>query len=110
MPIVDLSHRISDGTVTTPGQTGPRIGWWKTHADTRDLYAEGTAFAFSHLDMIGGTGTYLDAPLHRFEDGADIASLPLERLVNLPGIVVHRPASRRPPPRSPGSTCADARY
>ncbi|WP_430867152.1 cyclase family protein [Demequina aurantiaca] len=93
MPIADLSYRIADGTVTTPGQPAPRIGFWKTHADTRDLYAEGTTFAFSHLDMIGGTGTYLDAPLHRFADGADIASLPLERLVNVPGIVIDAPFS-----------------
>ncbi|WP_061964330.1 cyclase family protein [Demequina aurantiaca] len=91
MPIADLSHRIADADVTTPGQPGPRIGYWKTHADTRGLYAEGTSFSFSHLDMIGGTGTYLDAPLHRFENGADIASLPLERLVNVPGIVVDAP-------------------
>ncbi|WP_062208178.1 cyclase family protein [Demequina oxidasica] len=91
MPVADLSHRIADATVTTPGQPGPRIGFWKTHADTRGLYAEGTTFSFSHLDMIGGTGTYLDAPLHRFEDGADIASLPLERLVNVPGVVIDAP-------------------
>lgn len=88
MQIADLSHRIADATVTTPGQPGPRIGFWKSHAETRGLYAEGTSFAFSHVDMIGGTGTYLDAPLHRFEDGGDIASIPLERLVNVPGIVI----------------------
>ena len=91
MPIADLSHPIADATVTTPGQPGPRIGFWKTHAETRELYGEDTSFAFSHLDMIGATGTYLDAPLHRFEHGADVASLPLERLVNVPGIVVDAP-------------------
>jgi arylformamidase len=93
MPIADLSHRIADGTVTIPGQPAPRIGFWKTHADTRGLYAEGTEFAFSHLDMIGGTGTYLDAPLHRYEGGGDVASLPLERLVNVPGVLVDARAS-----------------
>jgi len=91
MPIADLSHRIADGAVTIPGLPGPRIGFWKSHADTRENYAPGTSFAFSHLDMLGGTGTYLDAPLHRFEDGADIASIPLERLVNVPGIVIDAP-------------------
>lgn len=93
MPVADLSHRIADADITVPGLPGPRIDFWKTHANTRALYAEGTSFAFSHLDMIGATGTYMDAPLHRFEDGADIASIPLERLVNVPGIVIDAPAA-----------------
>lgn len=94
MPIADLSHRITDGDVTIPGLPGPSIGYWKTHADTAGTYAHGTSFAFSHLDMLGGTGTYLDAPLHRFLGGDDIASIPLARLVNVPGIVIDCPASQ----------------
>lgn len=95
MPVADLSHRIADGAVTIPGLPGPSIGFWRTHADTRELYADGTSFAFSHLDMLGGTGTYMDAPLHRFEDGGDITSIPLERCVNVPAIVIDAPYGKR---------------
>ncbi|HCI81709.1 MAG TPA: cyclase, partial [Ktedonobacter sp.] len=34
------------------------------------------------------TGTYIDAPFHRHPEGQDLAGLPLEKLANIPGIVV----------------------
>jgi kynurenine formamidase len=37
---------------------------------------------------VGNTGTYLDAPYHRFADGADLSAIPLARTVDLPAIVV----------------------
>jgi kynurenine formamidase len=39
--------------------------------------------------MIGNTGTYLDSPYHRYEEGGDLASLPLDTLVRLPAEVFH---------------------
>ncbi|WP_062134996.1 cyclase family protein [Demequina aestuarii] len=86
--LVDLSHPIADGAVTTPGHPAARIGWWRDHAATRSLYEDGTSFAFSHLDIIGGTGTYMDAPLHRFPGEGDVLSIDLARVTNVPGIVV----------------------
>jgi arylformamidase len=38
--------------------------------------------------MVANTGTYLDAPFHRFADGLDVSELPLSRVANLPGLVV----------------------
>jgi kynurenine formamidase len=38
--------------------------------------------------MVANTGTYVDAPFHRFEDGLDLAELPLSSLADLPGQVV----------------------
>jgi len=38
--------------------------------------------------MVANTGTYLDTPFHRYGDGFDLAGLALERVVDLPGLVV----------------------
>ena len=38
------------------------------------------------------TGTYLDTPAHRYEDGWDLTGLPLERCVDLATVVVDVPA------------------
>jgi kynurenine formamidase len=48
----------------------------------------GTEFAIDELTLIGNTATYLDAPYHRYPDGADLSSIPLARTVDLPAIVV----------------------
>jgi kynurenine formamidase len=38
--------------------------------------------------MVANTGTYLDTPAHRYPDGTDLATTPLERMADLDGIVV----------------------
>lgn len=37
--------------------------------------------------MVGNTGTYIDAPFHRYADGYDLAGLALDRVSNVPGVV-----------------------
>ena len=45
--------------------------------------------------MVANTGTYVDAPFHRWEGRADLAALPLERLADLEVCVVRAaPGSR----------------
>jgi arylformamidase len=41
--------------------------------------------------MIANTGTYLDAPFHRYADGADISGLELGQVAALAGVVVRQP-------------------
>lgn len=38
--------------------------------------------------MVANTGTYLDAPFHRFADGHDIAGFPLAAVADLEGVVI----------------------
>ena len=38
--------------------------------------------------MVANTGTYVDSPFHRFADGTDIAGLEIDRLAELPAIVI----------------------
>ena len=85
---VELSHVISAGMVTYPGLPGPEITPHLTRAASRAHYAEGTEFAIDRLSMVGNTGTYLDSPFHRYGGGTDLAGLPLERLADLPAVIV----------------------
>jgi len=86
--IVELSHRIGDGTITYPGLPGPQVGSHLTREASEGHYAPGTSFEISRITMVGNTGTYLDAPYHRFADGADLADLPAECFADLEGLLV----------------------
>lgn len=96
MPIVELSHVIRPGMVTVPGLPGPEITPHLTREASKAIYAPGTTFEINRISMVANTGTYLDAPVHRYADGTDIAGLPLDRLVHLPGLVVHHPGPAVP--------------
>ncbi|GAA4596648.1 kynurenine formamidase [Actinoplanes octamycinicus] len=85
---VELSHVIRDGLTTYPGLPGPRISRYLSHAESRDRYAPGTEFSIDRITLVGNTGTYLDSPFHRYPDGTDLAGLPLDRLAELPAVVV----------------------
>lgn len=87
--VVDLSHPIRAGLVTYPGLPAPTITPHLTRADSRARYARGTEFAMDVIHMIGNTGTYLDSPFHRYEDGPDLAGLELSSLVGLRAEVFH---------------------
>ncbi|HYN45807.1 MAG TPA: cyclase family protein, partial [Allosphingosinicella sp.] len=50
------------------------------------------SFQIGRIDMVANTGTYLDAPFHRYADGADLAGLTLEQLAALPGLLVRAEA------------------
>lgn len=92
--LVDLSHPIRDGEVTYPGLPAPVIRTHLSREQSRANYTEGTEFQIGAIDMVANTGSYVDAPFHRYPDGADIASLPLQRLVGVPGVVVDATETR----------------
>ena len=89
--LVDLSHLIEDGMVTFAGLPGPAICDYWTRAASAERYDDGSSFQIGRIDMVANTGTYLDAPFHRFADGDDLAALALARLANLPAVVIRRP-------------------
>jgi kynurenine formamidase len=86
---------VTDGMTTLPGWPAPRITEWLTREASRANYAPGTEFQVGRIDMIANTGTYVDTPAHRFAGGADLAGTPLDRLADLPGVVVRVPAGTR---------------
>lgn len=93
--LLDLSHTIEDGMRTYPGLPGPAISEFLSRVESRRQYAPGTEFSIGRIDMVGNTGTYLDAPFHRYPAGEDLAGLPLDRVADLPGIVVRAAAPER---------------
>lgn len=86
--LVELSHVITAGMTTYPGLPVPRISSHLSREDSRAIYAPGTEFTIDAITMVGNTGTYLDSPFHRYDNGADLASVPLASLVELPAVVV----------------------
>ncbi len=86
--IVDLSHPIEAGMTTYPGLPGPIVSAHLSRDASTAVYAEGTQFEIARIEMVGNTGTYLDAPWHRFADGQDLAGVDLAATVNLPTVVV----------------------
>ncbi len=84
---IDLSHAVEDGMITHPGLPGPRVEAFLSRADSRKNYAPGTEFHIGRIEMVANTGTYVDAPFHRFDRGTDLAELPLASLADLPGVV-----------------------
>jgi kynurenine formamidase/predicted enzyme related to lactoylglutathione lyase len=90
--LVDLSHVITDGMLTYPGLPTPQLGTVLSRESSRGRYAPGVEFHIGSIEMCTNTGTYLDTPAHRYEDGWDLSSLPLERCVDLRLVVVDLPA------------------
>ena len=90
--LIDLSHDVSHGMVTYPGLPPPRISDYLSREDSRKLYSSGTEFHIGKIEMVANTGTYIDAPSHRFQDGSDLAGLALEKVANLEGVVIRAEA------------------
>ena len=92
--VVDLSHPITEGMVTYPGIPGPSLGVHLSREESREHYAPGTEFHIGTVTLAGNTGTYVDSPYHRYPDGADLAGVPLDKLADLPGLVVRAGSGR----------------
>jgi len=92
---VDLSHTIEHGMITYKGLPGPVISDYRSREESRSYYAAGTEFQIGKIDMVANTGTYLDAPFHRFPKGKDLSELPLESLADICGVRFSAGTDRR---------------
>jgi len=86
--LIDVSHEIEAGMVTYPGLPAPVVSDYLSRESSRVRYAEGTTFQIGRIEMIANTGTYIDAPFHRFDGGIDLSGLPLGRLADVEGLVI----------------------
>jgi len=92
--VVDVSHTIAAGMVTYPGLPGPEIADHLSRDAAEQAYGPGVRFHIGRISMVANTGTYIDSPFHRFDDGADLARLPIERFAALDGVVVRLTGSQ----------------
>ena len=88
MRFIDLSHTIEHGLITYKGLPAPIICDFLSREQSTQHYAPGTQFQIGKIDMVANTGTYLDSPFHRYEDGKDLSELELTSLANLDGRVL----------------------
>jgi arylformamidase len=92
--LIDLSHTIAHGLVTYKGLPAPVVCDYLSREDSRQLYEEGTEFQIGKIEMVANTGTYIDCPFHRFEDGKDLSEVGLECFTDLDAIVIRIPFSK----------------
>ena len=74
--------------ITYKGLPPPLISDHLSREESRNRYESGTEFHIGKIEMVANTGTYLDSPFHRYEDGTDLATLSLNVLANLDCVVL----------------------
>ena len=80
--VIDLTAKLDNTIQVYPGDPPFKKSW---HVD-----CDRAGFNVSKLEMGAHVGTHVDAPLHFLKDGADVASMPLERFLG-PAVAVDVP-------------------
>jgi kynurenine formamidase len=86
---IEVSHQVSAGMKTYPGLPEPSVEVVFDYDQSAERYQGKAEFFIASLHLCGNTGTYVDSPIHRYRGGADLASLPLERLADLDTVVLN---------------------
>jgi kynurenine formamidase len=86
--LIDLSHVIFDGLVTYKGLPAPIICDYISREQSKANYEEGTSFQIGKINMVTNTGTYIDCPFHRFEQGKDLSEVDLNQFAELEAITI----------------------
>jgi arylformamidase len=86
--LIDLSHVIRSGETVYPGLPAPVVSDHLSHEASRERYGPGVTFQIGRIDMVANTGTAIDAPYHRYPGEPDIASLPLEKIADVDGVII----------------------
>jgi arylformamidase len=86
--LVDVSHTVESGMVTYKGLPAPIICDYLGREESKSRYAPGTEFQIGRIDMVANTGTYVDAPFHRYAHGRDLSELALTSLADVDCLVV----------------------
>lgn len=87
--LIDLSHTIFNNLVTYKGLPAPIICDYLSRDASQSYYEEGTTFQIGKIEMVGNTGTYIDCPFHRFENGKDLSEMNLGSFANIEAITIN---------------------
>ncbi|MEX2567786.1 MAG: cyclase family protein [Cyclobacteriaceae bacterium] len=90
---IDLSHTIEHGLVTYKGLPAPIVCDFLSRKESRKFYETGTEFQIGKIEMVTNTGTYIDCPFHRFENGKDLSEVGLECFTDLDAVLISVPFS-----------------
>jgi len=90
---IDLSHTIKNGEVTYKGLPAPIICDYLSRRESEKYYETGVSFQIGKIEMVSNTGTYIDCPFHRYEDGKDLSAIRLNQLADLEGVLIKVPYS-----------------
>ena len=85
---IEVSHPVAGGMKTYPELPEPKVEVLLDYDASHERYQDKAEFFIASLHLCGNTGTYVDAPIHRYRGGADLAALPLERLADLETVVI----------------------
>lgn len=96
--LIDLSHTVEHGMITYKGLPSPIICDFLSREASTAHYSEGTTFHIGKIEMVANTGTYIDAPFHRYAEGKDLSELTLEAIADVEGVVCRASV----PPRAIG--------
>ncbi|MCB9838877.1 MAG: cyclase family protein [Phycisphaeraceae bacterium] len=86
--LIDLSHPIVPGMVTDNRLPVPVVRDVWTREQSAERYAPGVSFQIASIEFPQNTGTYLDAPFHRHEGMPGVWDFPLDRVADLPIVVI----------------------
>ncbi|RJL35883.1 cyclase family protein [Bailinhaonella thermotolerans] len=93
--IIDLGHRVSHRMPTYPWTPRPVVAEYLTREQSTEFLSEGVSFGLAQVLLAGQSGTAMIAPFKFDEKAADIASVPLEDLVDVPAAVIPAAGRRR---------------
>lgn len=94
MKYVELSHYIVDGQISYPGVDPVKISTYLSREACESEFGGGGAAMLDQISMVNISGTYIDSPYHRFEDGYKVGDIPLEKLIHLRTFVVRMSKDR----------------
>jgi arylformamidase len=86
--LIDLSHTVEHGMITYKGLPAPIICDYLSREKSKEIYQDGTEFQIGKIEMVSNTGTYIDTPFHRYENGKDLSEIVLEKLVDMDAVVI----------------------
>lgn len=94
MKYIELSHYIENGQISYPGVAPVEISTYLSREACENEFGGGGAAMLDQIKMVNISGTYIDAPYHRFEDGYKVGDIPLEKLIHLRTFVVRMSQER----------------